>query len=188
MTTYRSGAGCRVVVGAETALGAGHSTPAGVDVPKASVSFNWGNEGGDSDELISNGDPVQPIDGLQSFKGQLVQVCDLDSPGYLFKRCLTSYTTATQTAAPFVSAFASYTTAKTSVWIEVGDVTAGRYDLLKGCHITGFSVSVTKAAQTFKLTWDFIGLGNPRHSTRRPAMTRRRISSLATARQWSTPR
>ncbi|HNV11835.1 MAG TPA: phage tail tube protein [Propionibacteriaceae bacterium] len=157
---YRTGAYSRVVVGTETSFGSGQTTPVGYELPKASISVGWSEDVGATDELRSDPNPAPPIRGLQRIAGQIVQVCDLDSPGVMLRRF---FTTVSQsgTAAPFTNVFKVSAVAPSSIWVEVGDTSASKYDRYYGCKVVGFSLSVTKRAETFKVTWDIIGAGNP---------------------------
>jgi len=154
----RTGGALRVVVGPEDAFNSGQTTPTGYSIPKASCTFGWTEEMAASDELKDDPNPSAPIRGLWTTTGDLVQAVETDALGRMAKYFLTSYTN-TGTQAPYTHQFKIGTATPSSLWIEVGDTTEGKYDQFKGVFLSALKVTATKRAEVLKATWTLLGSG-----------------------------
>lgn len=159
MATYRSSARTTLQIGAESA----YNTPgaSGHECPKSSITIPSRQELITSDELQSNPNPVLDSKGINAGAGyQFINPVSCDFFGLMcyFMFGDAGYTV-TGAGDPYTHVFKIANTNPDSLYFEIGDSSAAKYDIHKGLLLHSLQLGGEKTSDLLRATWGLTGSG-----------------------------
>lgn len=159
--SVRRGASHALVLGEEDEYNEGAAAPAGHMIPVASTNFGaYQGPTLDSPELTDDLNPKLGLDDLFKADGSFNVAAELDVLGILFHNMFTDYGVTGPVEGVYTHVYKPDAEDPASLWAEMAhNLETPAYDVLYGCYLSGFSLSLKKEGGLLQIPFNVLGSG-----------------------------